>query len=254
MWVTAAGVKTHYQHMGQGPWLVLLHGWGCDWQIWSPIITSLSEDFHLIIPDLPAFGESETPAKSWNSNDYAKWLIEFLIQTVPAEQAFSLAGHSFGGKIAALYAAAAGDARLQQLVLIDPSGLPDTLTLTKQIQKNVLSLIPDTIKRLIPRSFRHQLLHLTQNSTDYFFSSEAQRQIFRIIYQENIRAQLPQIKVPTLLLWGANDIDTPVSQAHVFGQLIPDSQLTVFEGSGHFPFVDQPIEFVASLKEFIPHA
>lgn len=258
MRLNAAGVSTHYQRIGQGPRVVLLHGWGCDWQIWSPVITTLSEDFQLLIPDLPAFGQSDEPATTWNSRDYATWLADFIAQTSD-DQPVAVVGHSFGGKIAALAAADQTSTQpaisnLTQLVLVDASGLPDPVSIPRQLQKTALGLIPPAIKNAIPYRLKLQLLAKTGNSTDFALSSPAQRRVFQEIYQENIGAQLKNITIPTLLLWGKNDLDTPLHQGQHFAQLIPQSQLVVFDRSGHFPFVDQPTEFVASLQQFINHA
>jgi pimeloyl-ACP methyl ester carboxylesterase len=78
MQIECTGVQTHYQQIGTGTPLILLHGWGGSWESWHPIITQLSNDFQLIIPDLPAFGKSAEPLTVWDSADYANWLTNTL--------------------------------------------------------------------------------------------------------------------------------------------------------------------------------
>lgn len=252
MHTTAAGIETQFQRLGHGPTLVLLHGWGCDWQIWSPVITELSRNFRLIIPDLPAFGQSATPSKPWTTPDYVTWLHEFLSVELDADS-FSIIGHSFGGKIAAMFAATQPKLGLRQLVLVDSSGLPTPLSPIKALQKSILGIIPDTLKDVIPLELKHKLLAATGSSTDHFQASEQQRLIFKRIYQEDITTQLTQITESTLIIWGANDVDTPLNQGYRFQELIPESQLLVFDESGHFPFIDQPQQFITSIRNFVNH-
>lgn len=249
MWVTAHGVKTQYQRMGSGPVLVMLHGWGCDWQIWSPVMAALSESFELILPDLPAFGQSEAN-DAWETPDYADWLADFIAQTIK-NKPFSLVGHSFGGKIAAIFAATHQSSHLQKLILVDASGMPAHISPLKQLQKIVLGVIPTQLKDRIPVPLKQTLLRITGSASDYFSSSPSQRQLFQRIYQQDIPTLVRKVSVPTLLLWGAQDQDTPLDHAKKFAAAIPNATLTVFEHSGHFPFVDQPTEFVASLQEFV---
>ena len=67
----------------------------------------------------------------------------------------------------------------------------------------------------------------------------------------DIRYILPNIKAPTLLIWGSDDNDTPLSDAKIIEKLIPDSGLCVLEGCGHFAFYQQPIRTNAILNSFL---
>jgi len=246
---TAHQISTHYQRLGKGPILVMLHGWGCDWQIFAPIIHLLSENFQLVIPDLPAFGQSHAPTQAWDTKDYSAWLTDFLTQVI-GNKPYSLLGHSYGGKVAALYVATGQGPQPQQLLLCDASGIPTPLSLTKRVQQKILGLIPKNLKQRLPTKIRHQLLTLSGSSTDHFYSSPMQQQILRTVVSEDLRPILPQIQVPTLLLWGEVDLDTPLSHAQQFESLIPGAELATFAGVGHFPFIDQPTRFIAEVTSF----
>lgn len=249
MRVTINQVETHFQRIGHGEPVVLLHGWGCDWQIWSPVITKLSESHQLFIPDLPAFGSSAAPTEVWDSEEYVKWLTLFVEKTV-GDRPFSLVGHSFGGKIAALWAAK-HPTNLLKLILVDASGLPDPLPPARRLQKNILGLIPGAVKDLIPKTFRKRLLDATGSATDYFNANPQQRSIFQAIINEQIGAKIAHIQTPTLVIWGVNDLDTPLNQGKAFAALIPQSQLSIFTQSGHFPFVDEATHFIEKVSHFI---
>ncbi|HYD35363.1 MAG TPA: alpha/beta hydrolase [Vitreimonas sp.] len=245
MFATFNHVKTQYQVIGSGQPLVLLHGWGCDWQIWHPLITPLSAHFKLIIPDLPAFGQSSSPTETWQVSEYVLWLQEFIAHTTQ-NQNYHLMGHSFGGKMAAVHAASHPE-KLQKLILIGSSGLPDPLPKSRQMQKNILGLIPQSFKELIPRRWKLKLLTATGSATDHFYSNPQQRAILQKIVSENISNDLVKIQAETLLLWGKNDPETPWHQAHKFAQLIPHSKLITFDHSGHFPFLDESQRFITTL-------
>lgn len=255
MFTTIQQLRTQYQSIGHGPPLVLLHGWGCDWQIWYPVIQELSATHQLIIPDLPGFGQSDTPPLHWNSTHYTEWLRAFIQESTQGKP-YTLVGHSFGGKLAACLAAGESvqATNLQQLVLVDASGLPDPLLLSKRLQQTILRLIPAGLKATLPTAFKRRLLEKTGSALDHFQATPAQRQILKNIVRENIAPKLPRITVPTLLIWGAQDQDTPLHQGEQFDHAIPDSRLVTFSQSQHFPFITETEQFIVTLESFLHRA
>jgi pimeloyl-ACP methyl ester carboxylesterase len=261
MQIQCAGLTTHYQQLGhRGLKLVLLHGWGCNWEIFSPIITELSKKYQVIIPDLPGFGRSDTPSVingvAWSSQEYGHWLTDFLTQTVE-HQPFVLGGHSFGGKLTALFAAITTEttnvlkSHLKGIVLIDSAGAPDPLNAREQLAYAISGVVPAFLKRAIPAELKRHWLAQVSVGTDYQAASPAQQAVLKRIVREDITANLPQITVPSLLLWGAMDDSTPLHQGETFARLIPHSQLVVLDQSRHYPFIDQPGKFLASLESFL---
>lgn len=254
MLTTIDHLPTHYQRLGRGRPLILLHGWGGSWESWAPLIPSLSEHFELLIPDLPAFGQSAAPRsvgikEAWKTADYAQWLLAFTKTVIP-DQTFCLAGHSFGGKIAALFAATKHPTTLKKLILIDSAGLPDPLPWPRALQNRVLKLVPTIVKERLGRRFKARLLSATGTATDHFYSSPEQRRVFQATIREHLAGVLPKIHVPTLILWGETDAETPVHQAQQFAELIPQSELMVISQAGHFPFIDNPELCLKKILEF----
>jgi len=235
------GVETHYEVMGKGEPLILLHGWGCTWEIWYPIMADLSQKFTLILPDLPGFGQSKLLSDDWNSFHYADWLAKFISEIV-GEKQFSLAGHSFGGKIAALYAATT-PSRLQQLFLIDSAGIPSQLSAAKKFQEKLLGLIGAPLKMFLPARVQEKILERV-GADDYMSSSDQQRKIFKHIVKEDISALLPKISAPTTFIWGSNDFDTPLVDGKKMQNLVEGSYFASLE-TGHFPFIEQPQAFIS---------
>jgi hypothetical protein len=62
---------------------------------------------------------------------------------------------------------------------------------------------------------------------------------------------MPEIRAPTLLIWGSRDTDTPLSAAEEMERLIPDAGLVVLEGAGHYSYLDQPTRFTRIVSHFI---
>jgi len=243
MKVKINGLVANYQQIGQAKQLlVMLHGWGCDWQIFAAVIPELSKKFTLIVPDLPCFGESSCPKKAWNSLEYAAWLEEFLDQVIGARK-FSLLGHSFGAKIAAVWTAGGKHAGLEQLILVDAAGLPDPLTKTQLMTKLMAELVPFGLKSLVKSSFKRRFFTKLGVGVDHLSSTPEQQKVLRLVVRENIADRLVKIKVPTLLIWGRHDQATPIHQAEKFHQLIAQSKIKILENSDHFPFLCEPAQF-----------
>lgn len=246
MFCTALGVKTHYQKIGQGTPLVLLHGWGCTWEIWAPVIPQLSESFQLIIPDLPGFGKSEHASEGWSSKNYASWLNEFIKEAV-GEKKFLLAGHSFGGKIASIYSAHFATKNLAQLFIVDASGLPDSLSEQKKLQQSIISVVPDFLKERIPFTIKQKIFTSLSASDDYLAATPYQKLVLKKVLSEYIAQDLEKIKIPTVVFWGIDDQATPIHQGEKFVELIPNATLILFQHSGHYPFIDETELFIQQI-------
>ena len=257
------GTATHYQFFAKknAPTLILLHGWLQNWQSLSPIITALSEKYQLVIPDLPGFGESsfeQDPLSStsvWNSDDYAQWLATFITSLdLPKSQQLFVAGHSVGGKVAAVCAAthaATTMPNITGIILISASGLPDPLSPTIKLKQTIISCIPEPLKKAIPTQIKSKLLSRLTVATDHLQSSDVQRAILKRIVRENIQSTLNKITIPSLLIWGKLDTSTPLHQGYAFHIALRSSKLILCKKSGHFPFVDEPKTVIAAITEFI---
>lgn len=245
------GVETHYEKIGnKGPVLLMLHGWANTWESWSSVIGPLSQKYQLVLPDLPSFGSSSEPKKVWSSQEFAQWLDRF-VKEVLMGHSFILLGHSFGGKIACVYASKYAPLHLLHLVVVDASGLPDRLSPVLIFQKKMLSLIPHTLKTLIPIPVKRRLLGATNSSTDYMNATPYQKSVLKQVLSENIATELQKLSLPTTIIWGDHDTQTPIHQAHSFHNHIRNSTLHTL-ATGHFPFIEKPSEFIQILSDQLP--
>ena len=94
--INIQGLKINYKQKGKGEAIVILHGWGGSSKSWEKVIEFLSNNNYMVVcPDLPGFGESDDPKQAWNINKYICFVLDFL--NVLKIDEFILLGHSFGG-------------------------------------------------------------------------------------------------------------------------------------------------------------
>ena len=88
-------------------------------------------------------------------------------------------------------------------------------------------------------------------SSDYKNSPEVLRKTMSIILNEDQKYLMPNIKVPTLLIWGEKDTATPIEDAKTMEKLIPDSGLVSYKGRGHYSYLEELGNFLTVLDEFL---
>lgn len=250
MVVEIEGLKIHFKVSGQGRDLVLLHGWGADLSLMNPIHKHFERYFHTFSVDLPGFGLSDQPPHKWGVADYANVVKGFLLSQ--GLQCPVLMGHSFGGKVS-IYLAAQ-QVPIHKLILVDSSGI-----VPKRDSKYYFKVYSyKTARRIMQlpgfkQIFRSRLEELKNNSgsEDYRNARGVMRETLVKVINEDLTGMLAQIKVPTLLMWGADDTATPVSDARLMEQLIPDAGLVVLDNAGHYSYLDRLPDFLHITTQFL---
>jgi len=249
-YITINGQQLHYEVTGEGSPLILMHGWGCALTTVRSIANTAAQTHIVYNIDMPGFGQSPEPASVWGVNEYTS-LIEQFITTLNLKNPI-LAGHSFGGRIAIL--AASRTANIDSVVLIDAAGIKPHRSLKYYFKvygfkatKMLMRICLGTQKA----AKRIETMRAKRGSADYAQSSPRMRAILSKVVNEDLTSHLPQIKVPTLLIWGENDTATPIGDAHKMEHLIPDAGLVSFPGCGHYSFLDNPVQFSAVLNSFL---
>lgn len=245
--VQVAGHRVHYLAEGPGnaPAIVLVHGLGAsaeDWRALAPCLVRAG--FRVYIPDLIGYGRSERPNDfSYSVHDEAEVVAGFM-DALGLKQA-DLGGWSMGGWVVVLVAKQHPE-RVNRLMLFDAAGLkveptydtalfvPSNFDQLHQLQI-LLSPhpkpIPVFVARDILRSFRRR-------------GWVIQRALASMLTgRDVIDSDLPQLKMPVLLVWGALDRITPLDQGEAMHRLLPNSELEVIPGCGHMA----PIECSAAV-------
>jgi pimeloyl-ACP methyl ester carboxylesterase len=226
-------MEPNFLEFGEGKTpIVFIHGWQQDCHSFTPLVPFLFKQHRLFLIELPGFGKSNLPKTINSSADYARILEEWLLKKKLAP--IILVGHSFGGKIAALIAYH-NPKIIAKLILIASSGIPES-----KIWYHFKMLVPPWIKRIIA-----PLLV----SRDYKSAGNLQP-LFKNIVKEDLRPIYPQIKSPTLIIWGKEDKELPLKFGKAIHQLIPKSRLEIVSGN-HFVFQQNPQEIADLIANFI---
>ena len=233
------GVFVNYTDVGSGEAVVLLHGWGQNIQMMEPIGNNLINK-RVVIIDLPGHGKSEEPKEAWTVYDYAS-CIHTLLTNLKIDEPI-LIGHSFGGKISLVYA-------------------------SKYKTKKVIGLACPFKKQIVKLSFKTKALKFAKKipvlnklegfakkhigSTDYKNASEMMRKIMVLTVNTDITEDVKNIKCPTLLIWGTNDLQVSIDDAYELEKLIKDCGVVVYDGCTHYAYLERLDQTLRVIKSFI---
>ncbi len=248
MFIEIEGLRIYYEVAGQGKPVVLLHGWGGRVESFRPVFDFLRPRFKVYALDLPGFGRSDEPPVAWGVGDYATVLADFLAG-LGIEKA-AVVAHSFGGRVALALAAHFPD-RIDRLVLIDSAGIKPKRTLSYHLR--VAAAKAARSLSVLGRGGRKvkEAIYALTGSKDYRETAGVMRATFVRVVNEDLRPLLPQIKAPTLLIWGEKDPDTPLSDGQIMEQEIADAGLVVLKNAGHFSYLDAFPQFCRVVSAFL---
>jgi pimeloyl-ACP methyl ester carboxylesterase len=251
------GLSVTYEEAGDGPVLVLLHGFLFDSRVWRPQVESLSNDFRVIAWDAPGAGRSADPPETFGTGDWGDCLAELL--DVANIGSAHIVGLSWGGMVAQeLYRRQPG--RVRSLVLADTyagwrGSLPAAITEERLATCLRDASLPagDVVAKYLPgmhgdsatQEVREELAAIMSA-----FHPVGFRLMALSSAHSDFRDLLPQIRVPTLLVWGEADARSPMSIAHQFHDAIPDARLAVIAGAGHISNFEAPAQFNAAVRDF----
>ena len=266
-WVTVHGTRVSYVEMGSGPPLVFVHGLAGCWQNWLENIPHFARSHRVIAPDLPGFGESELPNEEISIPGYGRFVDAFLDEVGVDRGA--IVGNSMGGFISA-EVAITHPSRVDKLVLVSAAGLvtvgPTQLAIVKRSVRafhyGAARLIARREHWVRRRGMRRMFLYgvarhpdLLQPELCYEIASGGGKPGFLDAFYANLTYdfsdRLPEISVPTLIVWGRDDRIVPVGGAFEYERLIPDSRRVIFEETGHVPMIERPARFNQLLEDFI---
>jgi pimeloyl-ACP methyl ester carboxylesterase len=251
--LVAHGVLLHYRLQGKrgSPAILLLHGWGSSSQAFAGLAEQLGRHFCVISLDLPGFGGSGMPPSNWHISDYAKLVQEFLVKG-RFEHLTAVAGHSFGGRVA-IKAVGTGMIKPAHLVLMGSAGVRHSHSLRSQMFKalaktgKVFTALPG-LSGL--RTRLRTRLYSAAGSSDYLNAGPL-RQVFVNTINEDLQSDAAKIRVPSLLIWGDLDTETPEADVRLLAAKIPHSQFQLVDHAGHYVFQDQPFTVAGLIKDFL---
>jgi len=248
--------------------VVLVHGLGGQWQNWLENIPRLAQERRVLALDLPGFGLTPEPADGEISiSGYGRCVDSFCEQLGLGRVA--VVGNSMGGFISAEVAIQFPE-RVSRLALVSAAGISSAdalqapiLTigrLASAIATNSAARYRTLASRPIARHAslalvaRHPRLLKADLAYEGFFKGAGKAgfdEALRACLDYDFRDRLPDVKVPTLIVWGEKDSIIPVRDANEFERLIPDSRKLVMRDTGHIPMAERPQAFNDVLTEFL---
>jgi 2-hydroxy-6-oxonona-2,4-dienedioate hydrolase len=267
VWVQAAaqdvqvfGQKIHYLEAGSGPTVILLHGLGGDASNWAATLPALAKSFHVFVPDQIGFGASDKPLANYRVGMLVDFLDGFCKKLGITKA--TVVGNSLGGWTAMAFTLAHPD-KVERMVLVDSAGFsfehlggskPTREMLevmnvsTVQGAKTLLGIILAN-KSLATDAAAENLLaeHLRKND-----GYTIERFIDSILRGDDVvDGKLAGIKVPSLVVWGREDLLTPLAGGKMMANEIGGSEIVILDHCGHVPQLECSAPFNAALIKFL---
>jgi pimeloyl-ACP methyl ester carboxylesterase len=270
--VRAAGLRTSYLEAGRGRPVVLLHGLGATNASFLPTLWDLARDHRVIAADLPGFGESAKPIRSYDAGFFATWAAAFL-RELGIEHA-QVVGNSMGGRVA-LEMGLRYPELVDRMVLLMPSPAflrnREFVRLVRLLRPE-LALIPVPlghrqvvrgIKSMFARPSRlpdawyeaaaDEFLRVfkTARGRIAFFSAARQIYLEEPHGDDGFWDRLPSMTRPALFVWGERDRLVPAAFARHVVKALPKARSEVFEDCGHVPQYELPKRTNRLIREFL---
>jgi pimeloyl-ACP methyl ester carboxylesterase len=268
----AGGVDSFYLEAGSGPPVILLHGLGATNASMLTTLWELARDHRVIAPDLPGHGDTGKPIRAYDFPFFADWTVALMDQLgIPRA---TLIGNSMGGRVA-VEVGLRQPARVDRLVLLAPSSaflrhrqfVPLVRLLRPELAHFPVLIthgaVVDAIRGMFARPERlpEQWYHAAADEFVRVFHTARGRVAFfsalRQIYLDEPHGEhgfwdrLPQLRRPSLFIWGERDWLVPSRFARHVTDALPNSMSVVLEDCGHVPQFELPEITHRLIRDFL---
>lgn len=271
---TIHGYRRAFRIAGSGPAILLIHGIGDNSTTWETVQSKLAQRFTVIAPDLLGHGKSDKPRADYSVPAYANGMRDLL--SVLDIDSVTVVGHSLGGGVAMQFAYQFPQL-VNRLILVGAGGVTKDVNIALRIASLPLGSEALSVLRLpmvlptlglvgriggalfgstgLGRDLP-DVVRILQDLPEPTASSAFARTLRAVVdWRGQVVTMLDRCylteSVPVQLIWGSKDSVIPVSHARMAHAAMPGARLDVFEGSGHFPFHDDPERFVEIVEKFI---
>lgn len=249
--------------------IVLVHGLGdAGASSFHAIVPWLRERYHVVTFELPGFARATKANLAYSPTGYATF-VKYVVDKYVGQRPFVLLGHSMGGVIALRYAATF-PAGIEKLVLVDTPGIVHRASFSSQFLTHLLSdytrdYVPPVVntqgkasgiaQQLVTRieqlSLDPEIVHSSPQLRMKMLGGNPLTIAGYGIVLEDFTHVLPNLSVPTLIIWGENDTLAPLRTGRFLQSTIPGAQLAVIGGAGHVPMIENPAAFRGALEPFL---
>jgi pimeloyl-[acyl-carrier protein] methyl ester esterase len=248
---------------GDGPDLVLLHGWGLNLRVWDGLVDELRDRFRVIAVDLPGHGRSPWNLRLGTPAEQA-WQIHTTL--APITNHYSLLGWSLGAQIA-LDLTAAMPTQIERLVLAAatprfaesadwPHGMkaPVLAAMATQLRKDYRRTVADFLELQVRGSVDGNAV-LDQLRRALLTHGEARLEALeaglRTLADGDLRPTLEHVRTPALVIAGQYDRITLPAASSALAQALPNAQFVEIRRAAHAPFLSHRAEFAALISDFL---
>jgi len=252
--------------------LLFLHGFGESRYTWRFIVGELSKKYHIVIVDLKGFGESpKNEDDSYSVYDHAHIINGFIIKHHLNN--LTIVGRSFGGGIALVLALMQGENLLQKkriegLILIDSMSYQQQLpSMLKTLNRPIIGYLGIHLlsnEWMAKEAYRYAFTNdslISKDSVDYSVKMLSLPNA-KYAYLQTVNTLIPDdiatmekkystITLPTLLLWGRDDVSIRLDKAYRLHRALPHNKLIILRGVGHMPQEEVPLKVIKAIDDFM---
>lgn len=235
--IHVSGQPIHYETVGEGEPIVLVHGLSESTRLWYRNVPELARRYRIYLVDLPGFGAMRKAYQHFNLQESGSWLYSWM-QAVGLEAA-NLVGHSMGGYVV-MALTALQPQKVKRLVLVDSIGIP--------FNRPVQQLVYPALKSIMKThpSF-WPCIHIDYWRAGPIMIHRAAQQIVQL----DAASIISSVRVPTLVIWGEHDDLVPLSLGRQLHQQLTGSHLFILPKANHFGMFECPYEFNNALLAFL---
>lgn len=258
---SVGGARVRYLDVGQGPPVVLVHGFASSLGVWASVIPALAKEHRVLALDLKGFGWSDRPEGDYSPAAEARLVLELLDRRGIARAAFI--GHSWGSSVV-LAAALAAPERVDRIALYDAfvyeEQLPTFFTMARApgVGEALFGLYykERADERLAlafhdPGWVTEAFVEEIEGTLERPGTVAAALAAVRGQRYAEVEGRYRTIQKPTLLLWGREDVVTPLAIGERLASELPASRLVVYPRCGHFPMLEAGAASTADLAAFL---
>ncbi len=239
--------KFQFVDQGKGEVLLLLHGLFGALSNWSAVVNRFKERYRVMIPLLPI---NEMPLKQAGLEGLVKFVEEFVEWQNLKD--ITIMGNSLGGHLALMYALAHPE-KTKRLILTGSSGLFENSMGGSFPKRGNYKYIKERVEYTFydPKTVTKEYVDEVFETTTSIPKAMRIVAIAKSAQRNNMASEIPNIKAPTLLIWGLNDTITPPMVAHEFDRLIPNTTLRFIDKCCHAPMMEHPQKFNDLLEQYL---
>ena len=251
--------------------LLFLHGFGESRHTWRFLVPELSKRYHLIVLDLKGFGDSpKNKDGRYSVYDQAK-LVQAFIEEKKIKR-LTLVGRSFGGGVSLVLALMQNDKLLdfniERLILINSMTYKQNLpSMMRTLNRPIIGYLAIHLlsnKWIAEEGYKYAFYDdssIPKESIEYSVEALSQP-LAKYAYLEVVDQLVPddittiqkryrEIKLPSLIMWGREDVSLRVHMAYRLHRDLKNSQLKIFSKVGHIPQEEIPLKVVAEILKFM---